>query len=252
MKKITLFRWLNVLGFLGTLLINTLANALPINGKNTGELSDAYPNLFVPAGLTFAIWGVIYLLLGMFAIYQSKNGEEYVRKIGLWFGISSLANILWIFMWHYEFVELSLLAMVILFISLLVIYLKLGIGKDKEISKKDKAFFHVPFSVYLGWITVATIANVTAVAVDRGWSGWGISEVMWTILVIIVAYIITLLIQMTRKDIGYSLVISWATLGIFLKRTDPEFTPQPLIAYTALVVSIVTLIGAIIVAIKKR
>ena len=208
-----------------TIIVNSLANLLPIGGKNTGELSDNIPNLFVPAGITFSIWGVIYILIILFAIYLSKDffkkektTTTFIEKISLFFIIASLANILWIFLWHYEQILFSLLAMILLFFSLLVIYLRLNIGIEK-VSIREKLFLHVPISVYIGWITVATIANVTAVLVTIGWDGFGISEEIWTMLVIIIVSIITVLILIIRKDYAYSAVIIWALIGIYIKRT---------------------------------
>ncbi|TFF88271.1 MAG: hypothetical protein EU550_01615, partial [Promethearchaeota archaeon] len=165
-KKKLVFQVLNIIGFIATIVINSLANILPIGYGNTGVLSDDIPNLFVPIGLTFSIWSVIYILLGLFVIYQArdvfkKEGEKidmpFQDKISFYFILSSVANIVWIFLWHYKQIFLSLIAMLVLLISLLVIYISLNIGKA-EVSRNVKLFVHLPFSVYLGWITVATIA----------------------------------------------------------------------------------------------
>jgi len=237
-----------------TIIVNGLANILPIGGKNTGELSDNIPNLFVPAGITFAIWGIIYVLIILFAIYlardlfkKEKTTKPFLEKISFFFILASLANIIWIFLWHYEQIVLSLLAMILLFVSLLVIYLRLNIGIEK-VSMREKLFVHVPISVYLGWITVATIANVTAVFVTIGWDGFGISEQIWTMLVIIVAAIITLLILITRRDYAYSAVIIWALIGIYIKRIadDAVYGVQTQIANTALIALIVIIVIAIL------
>jgi len=236
-----------------TIIINSLANIIPIGGKYTGELSDNIPNLFVPSGITFAIWGIIYILIIIFAIYlakdvfkKEKSTKPFLEKISYFFIIANFANIIWIFLWHYEQIILSLIAMIILLISLLIIYLRLNIGIEK-VSNKDKLFVHVPISVYIGWITVATIANVTAVLVTIDWDGFGISQELWTILVLIVATIITILILTTRKDYAYSSVIIWALIGIYLKRItdDPLFGIKNQIANTALISIIIILIVGI-------
>jgi hypothetical protein len=249
-KTLQLLQIGNIVAVILTIIVNGLANALPIGGKETGELSDNIPNLFVPAGLTFAIWGVIYVLIILFAIYlakdlfkKEKKTKPFLEKITFFFILASLANIIWIFLWHYEQIILSLLAMILLFMSLLMIYLRLNIGLEK-ISMKEKLFVHVPISVYIGWITVATIANVTAVFVTIGWDGFGISEQIWTMLVIIIAAIITILMIAKRKDYAYSFVIIWALIGIYLKRIayDPIYGVQTQIAYTAVVGIIIILI----------
>ena len=142
---------------------------------------------------------------------------------------------------------MSLLAMILLFVSLLVIYLRLNVGIEK-VSMKEKLFVHVPISVYIGWITVATIANVTAVLVTIGWNGFGVSEEIWAMLVIIVAAIITILILFTRKDYAYSAVIIWALIGIYIKRIedDPVYGIQTQIANTAVIALIVIFVIAIL------
>ena len=240
----------NILAVIITIIVNGLANILPIGGKNTAELSDNIPNLFVPAGITFAIWGIIYFLIILFAIYlakdlfkKEKTTKPFLERISFFFILASLANIIWIFLWHYEQVLLSLLTMLVLFGSLLVMYLRLNIGKE-EVSLKEKLFIHVPISVYIGWITVATIANITAVLVTIGWDGFGVSEEIWTMLVMIVAAIITILMLIKRKDCAYSAVIIWALIGIYLKRmtNDPIYGLQTQIAYTAVIAIVIILI----------
>jgi hypothetical protein len=238
----------NILAVIATIIINTIAVVLPLNGKTTQELSDAYPNLFVPAGLTFSIWGIIYVLLIVFALYQARDlfkKEEipmsFLSQITFLFIVSSIANMAWIFCWHYEQVGLSLLVMIILLFSLLGIYVRLHIGRS-TVPMNEKLCVHVPFSVYLGWITVATIANVTAFLVCVSWDGFGLSELTWTILVISVGTLITLLMLIMRKDIAYSLVVLWAVLGIYIKRTtSPDTNPD--VATTALAAMVIILLG---------
>lgn len=260
MEKKTLFQIGNIIAVILTVIINGLSAGLPLNGRNPGEISDSIPNLFVPAGITFSIWSVIYVLLFAFAFYQGKDlfkkekeDLPFLDQIGFFFILASIANISWIFFWHYlvdTATYLSLIAMIVLLISLLLIYLRLEIGKA-EVSKKVKWFIHAPFSVYLGWITVATIANVTAVLVKAGWDGFGISEPEWTILIIIVATIITGLIILTRKDITYSLVIVWAFLGIIIKRIEsPE--PHLDIVITTIISSVVIVALIVFSLIRNR
>jgi len=210
----------NVVGFSATLVVNILANALPINGRTTAELSDAYPNLFTPAGYVFSIWGIIYALLLVFTVYQalpSRRGEAFLQRIGLYFLLGSAANVAWIFLWHYEHVLVSVLAMFALLLSLILAYLRLGVGGG-EASKGERIYVHLPFSVYLGWITVAPIANVAAALVSVGWGGLGIGEVAWTVLMIAVAVVVAGLMILRRGDTAYSLVIVWALGGIMLKQ----------------------------------
>jgi hypothetical protein len=238
MERSTVLRFLkiaNTVAFLGTITVNVLANALPINGKTTGELSDLYPNLFVPAGFTFSIWGMIYLLLAMFIVYQiaipNRSETGFVEKIDFYFILASAANVGWIFLWHHEKVTLSLAAMLVLLASLLVIYLRLGIGV-KAATWRERLVVQIPFSVYLGWITVATIANVTAVLVHIQWNRFGATETIWTVVVLIIAVLITLAVLFTRNDIFYALVILWAFFGILFKRLAVDSPPNRSIVIT--------------------
>ncbi|MGB5924944.1 MAG: hypothetical protein WBH01_02495 [Dehalococcoidia bacterium] len=257
-RSVLILSILNLLGFLATVVVNALASILPINGITTGELSDLYPNLFVPAGLTFAIWGLIYVLLGIFVIYpliprvrRDPQKVEFVQRIGSLFFISCIANIGWIFAWHYQILPLSLVLMLILLGSLLAIYLRLNIGKS-DAPKAERYLVHLPFSVYLGWITIATIANVTALLVDIDWMRWGLTQQFWAVAVIIVGIAIALSVLFTRKDIYYSLLVDWALLGILLKRLSVTTVP----AQSVVVVTIVGLVlvsgGIIAQLIRKR
>lgn len=249
---------LNLLGFLGTVVVNALANILPINNITTGDVSDLYPNLFTPANITFAIWGLIYVLLAIFVIYQllpsvrrDPHKADFVRRIGPLFFISCLANIGWIFAWHYQNIALSLVLMLVLLGCLLMIYLKLGIGTT-AVTKARKYLVHIPFSVYLGWITVATIANVAAMLVDANWGTFGLGAQFWAVAVIIVGIGIALSMLFTRKDIYYGLVVDWALLGILMKRlSDTQAPDQNVVAVTIAGLAIIT-IGIIVQSVRRK
>lgn len=216
---------LNIIGFILVLTLNGLANGLPINGRTTGELSDLYPNLFVPAGFTFSIWGIIYLLLLGFIIYQASGlwkasasiANQAVQTIGIWFFISCLANASWILAWHYLQVELSVLIMLTILTSLIMIYRRLAIGQGAQ-SSKELFLVHLPFSIYLGWITVATIANITTLLVDLGLSGFWLGETIWTCLMILVATGFGIFFLLKKRDVPYNLVLIWAFYGISAAR----------------------------------
>lgn len=250
----------NIIAVILTIIVNSLANILPIGGKLTGEISDNIPNLFAPAGLTFSIWGVIYILIILFSIHlardlfkKEKITKPFIEKISFLFILASFANILWIFLWHYEQILLSLIAMIILFTSLLMIYIRLNIGIEK-ISFKDKILIHMPISVYLGWITVATIANITAFLVTIKWNGFEISEVLWMILLLIIISILTILVLIKRKDYAYSSVIIWALIGIAIKRyaDDPIYGVQIEIFNTAVIAIIIILCVILFQIIRKK
>jgi hypothetical protein len=241
-------------------VLNIMASMGLINNRTTGQLSDKLPNLFVPSGITFSIWSLIYTLLFLFVIRQAEGllskdsgGSMYLRKIGWFFVLSNIANSVWIFAWHYELVPVSLIFMVLLFVSLLAIYLRLGIGRsDTVMSRREKLFFNTPFSVYLGWITVAAIANVTAVLVWARVRPYTQTTVIWTILVIIVAAVIGILMLWTRKDIAYGLVIIWALIGIVMKRLDPGYFRELTVATTAGITALIVSMAVIVTLIHTR
>lgn len=221
-----LLQILNILGFLAVVGINALAVLLPINNRTTEELSDMYPNLFVPAGITFSIWGVIYILLLIFTLYQAsdllggKKGKgDFVSKAGALYLLTSILNVGWILAWHYEQVFLSVLIMLGFLAALIALYLRIG-GSFPSFAERFMA--QVPISVYLGWISVATIANITALLVRIGWNGFGISGETWAIVMIAAATLLAMLMRITKGDVAYGLVVIWALAGIAIKRLGTE------------------------------
>ncbi|MCB0234664.1 MAG: tryptophan-rich sensory protein, partial [Anaerolineae bacterium] len=213
-----------ILATLATVTINGLANALPINGQNTGQISDRFDVLFVPAGYVFAIWGLIYLGLIVYTVFQALPAQKEnprLRQIGWIYVLASIANSVWIFLWHYELLPLTLIAMLILLACLLVIYQRLGINRT-PVSRGERWAVHVPFSIYLGWITVATIANVTDLLWSLGWNGFGLSAEAWFLIMLGATIIIAGLMAFTRGDVAYLLVLVWALAGIAVKHSDVQ------------------------------
>jgi hypothetical protein len=252
------YSFLNFIGFLAVVIVNALAVILPLNNRTTQELSDKYPNLFVPAGITFSIWGIIYILLLVFSIYQFAiafkrgQGERGIfEKTGLLFFLSCIFNVAWIFAWHYEIVWLSLIIMALLLISLISIYLRLGTGRP-GIRNGEKICVNIPFSVYLGWITIATIANTVALLVKLNWNRFGMSDQVWTIILIAVGVLITLIILFSRNDIFYCLVVAWALAGILIKRLADGSMPDQAVVISSIAAISVVGLGIIIQLARKR
>jgi hypothetical protein len=213
MKTIYL-KILALISFIIMIVANALANILPINNITTGQISDSYPNLFAPAPFTFSIWGLIYLLLFIYTIYQfflKGKDEEIIKKISPYYIASSLINAAWIFAWHYEQMFLS----VILMLGILYCLIKIAsIMRDQKLEFMKNLFISVPFSIYFGWITVATVANITVFLVSTGWNGFGVSEPVWTAIILLVAASIGILRTFYDKKIAYILVFIWAYYGI--------------------------------------
>jgi len=209
------------LAYIAMVAVNFLANSLPINDRSTGEISEAYSNLFAPAGLTFSIWGLIYLLLAGFVVYQfwgkSQKAEEVIKRINPFFIATSAANIAWIFAWHYDYIGLSVLIMAALLFSLIKIA---DILREEQFTAIQKLFISAPFSVYFGWITVAAIANITVFLVSIGWDGLGTAGIIWTVIVLLAGALIGILRTLKDKNMAYGAVFIWAYLGILLKHTS--------------------------------
>jgi benzodiazapine receptor len=249
MRKDMFRQFVVVLAVVATVAINGLANALPLNGQTTGEISDRFQVYFVPAGYVFSIWGLIYLGLGAFAIYQALPAQREnprLRHIGYPFALSCVANIFWLFFWHYELFPLTLVAMLALLLLLVTIYLRLGIGRI-QVSPAEKWLVHIPFSIYLGWITVATIANVTSLLDYLNWSGWGIGPEIWAVIMLVAGTAIASAVGLTRGDIAYMLVIVWAFVGIAVKHAA-----TPVVATTAWVTAGIVLLILVASALLRR
>jgi hypothetical protein len=211
----------NIVAVVLTIAINGLANALPLNGQGTGEISDRFRVFFVPAGYVFSIWGLIYLGLIAFAIYQalpSQAANPGLRRVGYLFVLSCVANIAWLFLWHYNIFLLTLVAMLSLLGTLIAIYLILGIGRTPA-PPAETWLVRLPFSIYLGWVTVATIANATSVLDYLRWDGFGIAPEVWAVIMLAAATIIGMLVGITRRDTAYLLVLIWAFVGIGVKHS---------------------------------
>lgn len=235
----------NIFAFLIVVAMNVLSNALPLNGRTAGEISDALPSYFTPAGYTFSIWSVIYLFLLGFTIYQalpSQRERPFIKQIGWLFAATTVLNVIWLFAWHYGFYAISVIFMVGLLVTLIGIYLRLNIGRpNAELTTTDKLLYQTPFSLYLGWITVATIANISSVLAYVGWNGFGIDGQIWSAIMMMTAVVVAGLLLFNRRNLAYAGVLVWALFGI---RT--AFADVSLIANTALVAAGLIVILALV------
>lgn len=238
-------QFVNIAALLLALIMNGLSNFLPLNGRTAGEISDALPSFFTPAGFTFSIWGVIYTALIGFTIYQALPAQRnnwLLGRIGWSFALSSVFNASWLLAWHYGYYVLSVGLMVGLLITLIVIYTRLEIGKpNPNLSLADRWLVQLPFSLYLGWITVATIANVSSVANYLGWNGFGIAEPTWSAIMMGVAVVVAGLLLFNRRNLSYASVLVWALFGI-----RAAYPTVDIIVNTAVIASILILILAFV------
>ena len=233
---------LMTISFIAVIAVNAMANILPLNGQTTGEISNRLPVLFTPAGYVFSIWSVIYILLAIWIIgfwVRLKKGQVPSMKITAFFVLSSLFNMGWLFLWHYEFFGWSIVAMIGYLLALIGLYLQYG---NAECGLLER----FPVSVNLGWISVATITNISFVLTYYNWSGWGLSDQLWTVIMLTVATALALHIRFHHSDIPYVLVFVWAFIGIAVKHQMDEL----LVTTASLFLTGVIVTG--ILLIKKR
>jgi len=198
-----------VLAFLLTMVVNTAANALPINGQLTAEISDRFAVHVIPAGYVFAIWGVIYVLLGAFTTWQAlpRNADDpTLRSLGWLPAVSGVLNSAWVLLFQYEVFALTVPVMLGLLATLIAIHLRLWVRRD---ALRGTPFWvvRVPFSVYLGWITIATIANAAQTLAALGFTGLGIDAPLVGAAVLLVGLAIAVSFVTRFRDAAYGLVI---------------------------------------------
>jgi len=242
---------LNIFGFLAMIIVNGLADLLPIGGVTTAEVSAQYANYFVPASITFIIWAFIYLLLLLFCIYQGatlfqqrKEGiskkEIVTGKIGFLFFLSCIFNCFWICAWHYREIGLSVICMLALLITLILIHSRLTIATSAA-DEGERSFVWLPFSIYLGWISIATMANIASWLVSIGCSGGAIESYWWAVVLIALGSLLTIFLLFKRHNIYFGFPVIWGFLGIALRQYQ-ETGRWTLIALTAVLSSFVLLV----------
>lgn len=222
MNKDATRQFTNILAIILALIVNVLATTLPLNNQSTAEISDRFLVYFVPAGYVFSIWGIIYLGWISFAIYQARPAQKEnprLRNLGYLFVISCVFNAAWLFCWHYNLFGLSVLVMLALLSLLIASYLKLNIGRE-SVSTLEKWSIDIPFSIYLGWITVATVANISDYLYLLNWNEFGIAPQVWAVIMLIVASLLGFIMTLTRRDSGYAFVLAWAFAGIAIKQAE--------------------------------
>jgi hypothetical protein len=234
----------NIAALILTVAVNYLSNTGIFNGNTMASVSASYQNLFTPAGYAFSIWGIIYIGLGAFVIYQSKGlfgpsgTRDIVDKVGWLFVVSCLANCLWVLAWLYDFTGISVIIMIILLSSLLMIMQRTRMELD-VIALKKVALEWWPFTIYIGWISVALIADVAAYLTKIGWDGFGLSEVTWTIVMIVAAVAVNLLITWKRAMREAAMVGAWALVAIAVA----NWNGTSIVSYSAIAGAVILLIN---------
>lgn len=243
----------NGIAFVSTVFINYLSNTGLINNATIGDVSDNLNSLFTPAGYAFSIWGLIYLLLLGFVIFQGRSlfvkvkNDDFVLKTGWWFVVSCIANSAWVFAWLYGYTGLSCVFIFLILISLLKIVINNRLQLD-DVPLKKLMFLYWPFTIYSGWVTVASIANISSYLIKNNWDGFGISAVTWTIVMIVIATLINLIVTWTRNMRAFAFVGAWALIAIGVANSNY----QDLIVYTAYSSALILIISSIIHGYRKR
>lgn len=233
-------KWINTGAFAAMIIVNALANLIPIGGNTTGQVSEAFPNLFTPAPGTFAIWGVIYLLLAGFVIYQWGFLDRGIystgirNRVGLWFPVSCVLNIAWVLCWHGMAIEFSVIFMLALLSVLIILQDRVA---DAEGSGFQRMMAKAGFSLYFGWIIAATIANISVMLTKLGWNGFGLSPDFWTVTVLLIGTLLAgLVIRVGRNRIA-GIGVMWAYAGILYRylSADPTGGIHPFIITAAFI-----------------
>ena len=231
------------------LIVNVLSVTLPLNGQDTAEISDRFKVYFVPAGYVFSIWSVIYLGWIAFLIYQFQGSQKEsprLRRLGYLFALSNLANAAWLFCWHYNQFGLSVLVMLTLLGLLIASYLRLNVNRE-SVTRIERWCVDIPFSIYLGWITVATVANISDWLYLVQWNGFGIPDQTWAVIMLAVASLLGFLMAYTRRDAAYISVLAWAFIGIAVKQTG-----APLVVISAGIAAVLMLVFVVYSLIRRR
>ena len=235
-------QFINIVALSVVVAFNAISQALPLNGQTSADIANRYPDmLYFPANFAFSIWGVIYTFLAAFVIYQALPAQRenpLIRRIGYLFALSSVFNIAWLTAFHYDQYVLSMGAMILLLLTLLTLYVRVGIGVT-AVKPIEKWTVHIPFSLYLGWITAATITNAGYVLTDLGWDGFGISNEVWAVIMLAVTGVLASAMVIGRRDLAYGLVIVWAVAAIAVRHSEVQMVFVTAVAVAAIVAAII-------------
>lgn len=251
MKNQAITKFLVLFTFVAMVGANALANILPINGITTGAISDSYPNLFAPAGYTFAIWGVIYLALAFAVVRLLFQKDPQFEFVSRWFIISNLANTAWIFGWHYRMIAITALLIIVVLYSVMRIIFQLKSGENRLFGVSQR----LPYEIYGGWLLVATVANITTLLVDVSFGGFGISEVIYMLLILAVAWLIVSATVVRLRSFAIGLVLLWAYGGIYSKHisSNPGFdNAYPAIIFTTVGLMVLMSILLVVLFLRNR
>lgn len=242
MNRIKSLAIFNAISFVIHVSLSYLTQLKLINPADVGEISDRYESLFTPAGVTFAIWGVIYLLLGIFCLYHiiiaykhdiRHPANQDLSRIGSLFIVNNLATAGWLFAWTNNQITGSFVLIFIQLLTLIAIHVRINIV-DRDRESGSIVCTQLPLSIYIGWIAIATIANTGIFLVSIGWNGWVLTPTNWTITLIVIAVALGLMMITVRRNVWFGLVVIWGLYGIILKRETvnaEEYSPIIMVSW---------------------
>jgi len=217
-NQIGVLRWAVLFFYVATILMNYISQAMPFNGQTNGEVSDKYSTLITPADYAFSIWGLIFLALGAYAFFQTfsrRADKKIYDQLGLWLIVALVSTSLWLPVFQYEMIAFSVLMMLVILGAL--IQTSIMITKDRSMGSREKAWIRIPFGLYLGWISVATLVNISVLAKYGGWYLLGISEINWLLIMITVAFVLAVIVTRATGNLLISLVFVWAFVAISVR-----------------------------------
>ncbi|MCQ2520813.1 MAG: tryptophan-rich sensory protein [Lachnospiraceae bacterium] len=239
-----LLRWGNFIIYIVMIAINALANIFTFGGNTTGAVSAKYSNLFTPAPYTFSIWGVIYIFMGFYVIYavikspKLRSIEDMQDSVGIWFCLSCIFNIAWIFTWHFEKIGLSVVCILGLLLSLIIINIRFSLHPEVSIPVRVCIY---GFNIYLGWICAAVIANISVFLTKVGWGGFGLSSKVWMMIILVITCLLGILLTFIGGRFMATAALLWAVIGIMVKHLSNEGfdNAYPVITFTLICIAVI-------------
>lgn len=243
-----IWRWLAAFSIFGNIGLNYYANAFPLNGQTMGEVSARYPTLLTPAGYAFSIWGLIFLSLTVYAVWQLLPAQRAVSlpdAVAKPLTVASVATAGWVVLFAFEQILPSVAVMLVILGALIVVY---GRARHRVLGHSAPRWASIPFGLYLGWISVAATINITIGLRQLGWQPAENLTVVLTLALLAVVVSLGLLLSREFRDETMALVVVWALVAIWVARR----AEYPELGWAALAGAVVVALGSFVLASRRR